>query len=93
MTDRKKLIEEAAQAMANGAHNVLGWRGHSADERDWYRKDAAIAMAVFEKAHTPTDDERVNAAAMEIYEWSNTISKSGALMLARAALRAAGGVR
>lgn len=57
----KELIEEAAKAMANGEHNVLGWRGHSADEQEWYRKDAAIALAVFEKAHTPhtpTDDER-----------------------------------
>lgn len=57
-TDREKLIEKAAKAMADGEHNVLGWRGHSEDEREWYRKDAAIALAVFEEALTPTDDER-----------------------------------
>lgn len=58
ISGNEKLIEEAAKAMADGEHNVLGWRGHSEDEREWYRKDAAIALAVFEKALTPTDDER-----------------------------------
>lgn len=58
MNDNEKLIEEAARAMANGEHITLGWHGHSEDEQDWYRKDAAIALAVFEKAHIPTGDER-----------------------------------
>lgn len=58
LSANEKLIEEAAKAMADGEHNVLGWRGHSEDEREWYRKDAAIALAVFENALTPTDDER-----------------------------------
>lgn len=54
LSGNEKLIEEAAKAMADGEHNVLGWRGHSEDGREWYRKEAAIALAVFEKALTPT---------------------------------------
>ena len=63
LSANEKLIEEAAKAMADGEHNVLGWRGHSEDEREWYRKDAAIALAVFENALTPTDDEREDMIA------------------------------
>jgi acetylornithine deacetylase/succinyl-diaminopimelate desuccinylase-like protein len=38
-------------------------------------------------------DAQVRAAAVAMYEWTNTLSMSGATTLARAALRAAGGVR
>lgn len=57
MDSRQELVEEAAQAMANAPH-AASWDAHTKDERNWYRKDAAIALAVFDKAHAPTDDER-----------------------------------
>lgn len=47
MSDREKLIEEAAEAIAREWRNV---RSHE--------DMARAAFAVFEKAHTPTDDER-----------------------------------
>jgi hypothetical protein len=55
-TNDPKLIEEAAKAIyverwGSGA----GWERGS---RKPYRKQARAALAVFEKAHTPTDDER-----------------------------------
>lgn len=70
LSGNEKLIEEAAKAMAEGEHNVLGWRGHSEDEREWYRKDAAIALAVFEKAHTPKE------------RWASGVEPSDAYVLA-----------
>lgn len=50
-TDKEKLIEEARDAMI--AH-YLSSPGY---EWNWHEM-ASIALAVFEKAHTPTDDER-----------------------------------
>lgn len=47
MTDNEKLIEDAAKAI----HEALLAKGG-------YRGGAEAALAVFEKAHTPTDDER-----------------------------------
>jgi hypothetical protein len=58
VTDNEKLIEEAAKAMANAPH-ACGWDAHIEAERDWYLKDAAIALAVFEAAPAPTDPEQV----------------------------------
>lgn len=61
-TDREKLIEEAAKAM----HGDDIDKGRAGDDYtsmnletlDWYRDNARAALAVFEKAHTPTEDER-----------------------------------
>ncbi|QEA30407.1 hypothetical protein FGL91_18750 [Microbacterium sp. CBA3102] len=61
-TDREKLIWEAAKAM----HGDDIDKGRAGDDYtsmnletlDWYRDNARAALAVFEKAHTPTDDER-----------------------------------
>lgn len=58
MTTREELIEEAAKAIF-GVNNRL-------DSTQWprssyqavYRERARAALAVFEKAHAPTDDER-----------------------------------
>ena len=63
MTDNEKLIEEARVAFTEA------WRAE--DSRIWHlpadaavpkhtrsRAGIAAALAVFEKAHTPTDDER-----------------------------------
>lgn len=52
----EKLIEEAAKAIWS-ATDALTWEQTSEDMRNSCRVEARAAMAVFEKAHTPTDDE------------------------------------
>lgn len=56
-SDNEKLIEEAAKAIW-AATDALTWEQTSEDLRDSCRVEARAALAVFEKAHTPTDDER-----------------------------------
>ena len=75
MTDNKKLIEEAAKAIfaeeqcdrhqkRNAASVTENWEGRLGDaDKDEYRSFARAALAVFEKAHTPTDDEREDMIA------------------------------
>jgi len=58
MTDREKLIEEAAKAILVASHGEDYDEWESSLERELYRKRARAALAVFDKAHTPTDDER-----------------------------------
>ena len=55
MTDNEKLIEEAATAMWADPEQ---WATITEPVRDDFRGMARSALAVFEKAHTPTDDER-----------------------------------
>jgi len=68
VTNNKKLIEEAAQAMANAPH-AEGWAAFTENEQEWYRKDAAVALAVFEKALTPTGEERETVAVASRDTW------------------------
>ncbi|MDR6867661.1 hypothetical protein J2Y69_002265 [Microbacterium resistens] len=51
MTDRERLIEEARTAMAKAWSSTASWS-------DSWNAMAKAAFAVFEEAHTPTDDER-----------------------------------
>ena len=69
MTDNKKLIEEAVTAFNRGwltAHD-------KGDRTTRTRTGVEAALAVFEKAHTPTDDER-EAAVTAAY---NTVTGQG----------------
>lgn len=52
----EKLIEEAAKAIQalDFPDHGIGWD----ESTEYYRESARAALAVFEKAHTPTDDER-----------------------------------
>lgn len=66
MTDNEKLIEDAAKAIYALDPDRQAWDGDAygflepGAERGRKRAiaQAAVALAVFEKAHTPTDDER-----------------------------------
>ena len=58
MTDNEKLIEEAAEAMLDAARELLGVETIGERPREMTREYARRAFAVFEKAHTPTGDER-----------------------------------
>lgn len=55
MSDNEKLIEEAAKAMYFEDCGVAAL----SDDAEPFRDMARIALAVFEKVHPPTDDERV----------------------------------
>lgn len=59
-TDNEKLIEEAARAILASEGIGPEEDGTYWGEATWPNavKDARTAFAVFEKAHTPTDDER-----------------------------------
>ena len=59
-TDNKKLIEEAAKAIQalDFPDHGIGWDESTEYGREYYRESARAALAVFEKALTPTDDER-----------------------------------
>ncbi|MFJ2506307.1 hypothetical protein [Microbacterium sp. NPDC087592] len=61
MTDNEKLIEEAAKAIVEV----------TVDSMDSARELARVALAVFEKAHTPTDDEREALAFVIEQGWAN----------------------
>lgn len=68
MTNNEKLIEDAAKAIfaeeqcdrhqkRNAASVTENWEVRLGDaDKDEYRSFARVALAVFEKAHTPTDD-------------------------------------
>lgn len=58
MSGNEKLIEEAAKAIfeVNNRQDMTQWPRSS--YQAVYRERARAALAVFEKAHTPTDDER-----------------------------------
>lgn len=60
MSDNEKLIKEAAKAIQDRATwPSLHWPPlHALSHTDVARAIAEAALAVFEKAHTPTDDER-----------------------------------
>lgn len=60
MTDNEKLIEEAARAILASEGIGPEEDGTYWGEATWPNavKDARTAFAVFERAHTPTDDER-----------------------------------
>lgn len=69
----EKLIEEAAKAIYETSVDL---KFEEADEwnREITREEARAALAVFEKAHTPTDDERTQAELdserlRQIAEW------------------------
>lgn len=66
--DREALIEEAAKAILTASHgeDYGDWEGPL--ERELYVKRARAALAVFEQAHTPTDDEQ-EALAITDAEW------------------------
>lgn len=75
MNSREELVEEAAKAMAilddyDGCFERLAGTDPeeplSTDEEDaeFWRKRARVALAVFEKAHAPTGDERAFANAL-----------------------------
>lgn len=57
MTD-EKLIEEAASAIHSVAESGASWLDARMADKAQHRAEARAAFAVFEKAHTPTDDER-----------------------------------
>lgn len=58
MTNNEKLIEEAAKAIRDVRFNHTLPHAHRGGSM-WTDSDLArAALAVFEKAHTPTDDER-----------------------------------
>lgn len=72
MTDNEKLIEEAAEAMLDAARELLGVETIGERPREMTREYARRAFAVFEKAHTPTDDKR-EALLRDLYSlrgWS-----------------------
>lgn len=58
MTDNEKLIEEAAKAIMEASHGEGEWEFREPMEEELYLRRARAALAVFEKAHTPSDDER-----------------------------------
>lgn len=77
MMDKEKLIEEAAQAIWMVRYGTrVGWTEAPEDWRtriapqteDEIQREAEAALAVFEKAHTPTDNEQ-EALARTIYLW------------------------
>lgn len=55
--DREALIEEAAKAMYFEDCGVAALE----DDAEPFREMARVALAVFEQAHAPTDDERWEA--------------------------------
>ena len=58
MTD-ERLIEEAAKAIRNAGGGVpFAWESLPEGHREYRRTQARAALAVFEAAHAPTDDER-----------------------------------
>ncbi|WP_406245831.1 hypothetical protein ACI7YT_12385 [Microbacterium sp. M] len=64
MTTREELIEEAAMAIIDAKYPGIGWGALSEAARERRRKQARAALAVFEKAHAPTDDEREALASL-----------------------------
>lgn len=58
MTSREELIKEAAKAMLDDSHGEGTWEHREQIEEELYLRRARAALAVFEKAHAPTDDER-----------------------------------
>lgn len=54
MTSRDDLIEEAAKAM----YSPTLWPVTAEGLKERYRSQARVALAVFEQAHAPTNDER-----------------------------------
>jgi len=57
MIENEKLIEEAAKAMW-AANDPEGWERATGAEQAEHLTLASAALAVFEKAHPPTDGER-----------------------------------
>lgn len=61
MNDNEKLIEEAAKAIygtRDDAYDLDEWGQLDRVQQERYICDARAALAVFEKAHIPTDNER-----------------------------------
>lgn len=61
MTDNEKLIEEAAKAIyetRDDAYDLDVWEQLDRTQQERYVCDARAALAVFQKAHTPTGNER-----------------------------------
>lgn len=56
MTDNEKLVEKAAKAIMEASHGEGVWELREPMEEDLYMRRARAALAVFEKAHTPTND-------------------------------------
>lgn len=96
MTD-EKLIEEAAKAIWEESTD-FGRKSRWEDEPDWtfdeYANMARAAFAVFEKAHAPTDDDRmaiadeISGIAVGEGYYSQTIGINAALEAADAVLAA-----
>lgn len=63
MTNNEKLIEEAAKALRTQA---LG--GLKADHPEFYQEMSRAVLAVFEKAHTPTDAQTQALRVLEEVE-------------------------
>jgi len=77
MTDNKQLIEETAKAIMEASHGEGEWEFREPLEEELYLRRARAALAVFEKAHTPTDDER-EALAQWLhmrFAWPNSPSE------------------
>lgn len=72
MNDNEKLIEEAAKAIMEASHGEGEWEFRELIEEELYLRRARAALAVFEKAHTPTDDERVWADYRDAAPENNT---------------------
>jgi len=78
-SSNEKLIEEAAKAIWS-ATDALTWEQTSEDMRESCRVEARAALAVFEKAHTPTGDERealeaalfyVDLTGAKVFRWAD----------------------
>lgn len=63
LSGNEKLIEAAAKAIMDESHGEGSWELREPMEDTLYRRRAAAALAVFEKALTPTDDEREDMIA------------------------------
>jgi hypothetical protein len=73
MTDNERLIEEAARADFYATPDDRIWEDISDKERTLRLRGMAAALAVFEKAHTPTDDEReALVSILYVNPWSQT---------------------
>lgn len=86
MTD-ERLIEEAAKAIEKVPYHA--WHDVT---REGARELARTALAVFEKAHAPTDDERVLSTVIEdaIERWGDEYPTPQVATYVSAAVRAAG---
>lgn len=75
MTSREELIEKAAKAIIDVQYPSIGWRTLSEDAREFRRKQARAALAVFEEQQKPTEDEREALARLFDGHWMTPLGK------------------